>query len=92
MARGGSAFGADIARALGLGLGHGRSRGLRGLNFDFEHKAGTHGRVNVRAGAYAAFLHVSALGRSSSGMLVRRPPLRDGSTCPHAKGCTMPTK
>ena len=51
MARGGAAFGAEITRALGVERPY---RGLRGLNFDFEHKAGTHGRVNVSAAAYVA--------------------------------------
>jgi hypothetical protein len=51
--RGGSSFGAEITQALGP---LSQYPGLRGLSFDFEHKAGTHGRVNVSASEYADFL------------------------------------
>ena len=62
--RGGAAFGAEMAaQVLGdrnrhrhRNRDHDYGPGLRGFCFDFEHKAGTHGRVNVSAEAYAGFL------------------------------------
>ena len=68
--RGGGAFGAEMAaQVLGdppsqprdrddsrRSYAHDYGPGLRGFCFDFEHKAGTHGRVNVSAKAYAGFL------------------------------------
>jgi alpha-galactosidase len=65
--RGGAAFGAEMAAQIGTLTSRGQGRkphhhshsdapGLRGFCFDFEHKAGTHGRVNVSAKAYAGFL------------------------------------
>jgi hypothetical protein len=50
--RGGTAFGADIVKAFESGS----YDGVGGLSFDFEHKPGTHGAVNVTGNAYAAFL------------------------------------
>jgi hypothetical protein len=54
--RGGAAFGQDVSHALRAEFGGGQYPGLHGVSFDFEHEAGTHGRVNVSARAYASFL------------------------------------
>jgi hypothetical protein len=53
VARGGARFGAEIAAIFGPKP---FGSGLQGFNFDFEHKAGTHGAVGVSAEQYARFL------------------------------------
>ena len=64
--RGGARFGAEMAAAVPGGLVGGGNEGgggeggggagLVGFSFDFEHRAGTHGAVDVSVGAHADFL------------------------------------